>query len=343
MVTGTPPVTGTHRVEGHGSNAQEFSELSVLGEDFDHTPMVIPIRAHLDSVKRLLKGDVHIGRGSRQRDLPKSRYCNNYKVSEVGPDAAIAGFRDAFLQDKILYASLWTLSGTRLVCLCRANENCHGDVLIEEFRSSFPTAHDRTNQLGPPPDARILDYVARLREEPESDDGSGPDEGVPDKHAGHRGIGKPMQVGVGYVQRDLCDGQSLASPGRWAPASRVYPTTARWRCVADTFQRFTDFYGTQDLLVTLAIGNVDKCPFLPDEVANLKEELVGNAAAYGLLIWEGVLAIGLTFRLITVFFTCFSNWPETQKLVSVITRRASELVREQGCQGFSQQDPLDYL
>ena len=62
-----PPVTGTRRIEGLGSSAQENPELSVLGEDFDHTPMVIPIRAHLDSVKRLLKGDVYIGRGSRQR------------------------------------------------------------------------------------------------------------------------------------------------------------------------------------------------------------------------------------------------------------------------------------
>ena len=92
--------------------------------------------------------------------------------------------------------------------------------------------------FGPPPDARILDYVARLREEPESDDGSSPDEGVPDNRAGHREIGKPMQISVGYVQRDLCDGQSLASPGRWAPASRVYPSTAHWRCVADTFRGF---------------------------------------------------------------------------------------------------------
>ena len=114
--------------------------------------------------------------------------------------------------------------------------------------------------------------MANLREEPESDDGSSPDEGVPGKHAGHRGVGKPRQVGVGYVQRDLCDGQSLASPGRWAPASRVYPSTNHWRCISDTFQRFTDTYGTQDLLISLAMGKVDKCPFPPDAVASLGKE-----------------------------------------------------------------------
>ena len=61
--------------------------------------MVLPIRAHLDRGKRLLKGDLHIGRGSRQRSLAVSRYCNT-KVSEYGREAAIAGFRDTLLLDR---------------------------------------------------------------------------------------------------------------------------------------------------------------------------------------------------------------------------------------------------
>ena len=48
-------------------------ELSALGETFDSTPMVLPIRANLYRVKRLLNGDLYMGRGSRQRSLPKSR------------------------------------------------------------------------------------------------------------------------------------------------------------------------------------------------------------------------------------------------------------------------------
>ena len=48
------------------------------------------------------------------------------------------------------------------------------------------------------------------------------------KFAGHRGIGSPKMVGVGYVQRELCDGQSLESPGRWPPSSRVYPSSTAW-------------------------------------------------------------------------------------------------------------------
>ena len=243
--------------------------------------MVVPIRAHLDSVRRLLKGDVYIGRGSKQRALPKSRYCNNYKVTEYGRDAAIGAFRSKLLQDDGLYASLWTLSGTRLVCHCCANDRCHGDILLEEFRRSYPSAHDREGSHGPPPEANVLNCVARLREEPESDDGSSADEGVPSKFAGHRGIGIPMQVGIGYVQRDFCDGQSLASPGRWTQASRVYPSTDRWESISGVFQRFTEHFGAEELLVSLAVGNVESCPIPSADIVNLKNELIGVAAGCG--------------------------------------------------------------
>ena len=74
-------------------------------------------------------------------------------------------------------------------------------------------------------DPQVLSFMAKRREEPDSDEGSSPDEYAPGKSAGHRGCGDPMKVGVGYTQREYCDGQSLASPGRWPPGSRVYPSS----------------------------------------------------------------------------------------------------------------------
>ena len=103
----------------------------------------------------------------------------------------------------------------------QVTEDCHGDVLIEEFKQLYPNAHDRIQPRSSPPGPEILTFLARLREEPESDEGSSPDESVPTKFAGHRGVGSPMKVGVGYVEREFCDGQSLASPGRWPPGSRT--------------------------------------------------------------------------------------------------------------------------
>ena len=131
----TAPGTGFSG-DVHSTGTQDFSALC---QSFGQTPLVVSIRGHLDSVKRLLRGDVKIGRGSRQRSLPKSRYCNTFKVSQVGRSLAISSFREALRADPVLLNSLWTLSGTRLVCHCRATEDCHGDVLIEEFREVVPS------------------------------------------------------------------------------------------------------------------------------------------------------------------------------------------------------------
>ena len=146
-------------------------DTSALGEGFDATPMALPVRGHLDAVKRLLKGDLYIGRGTRQRSLGK--------VSEFGRDVAITKFREMLLQDESMFRSLWTLSGRRLICHCRPTERCHGDVLIEQFRVTYPNAYDRTAHGENPPEPRVLSFMAKLREEPDSDDGSSPDEDAP--------------------------------------------------------------------------------------------------------------------------------------------------------------------
>ena len=285
MPVDTTPGTG---ISGDAQSCKAVStgtqDVSALGESFDKTPLVVPVRGHLDSIKRLLRGDIYIGRGSRQRSLHKSRYCNTFKVSQVGRSVAISSFRQALLADPALHNSLWTLSGTRLVCHCRATEDCHGDVLIEEFKKLFPAAHDRNRPSGPPPGHEILSFLARLREEPESDEGSSPDEGVPEKHAGYRGNGPPMMVGVGYVQREFCDGQSLASPGRWPPGSRVYPSSTAWSAVRDCFWRFTTHYGTERLLVDLAMGKVEESPFPPVEIKQLKQAVIDAADRAGISI-----------------------------------------------------------
>ena len=72
--TGTPSGRSMLRTGLEDVAAVKGQQLSALGESFEVTPMVLPIRAHLDRVKRLLKGDLHIGRGSRQRSLAVSRY-----------------------------------------------------------------------------------------------------------------------------------------------------------------------------------------------------------------------------------------------------------------------------
>ena len=52
-----------------------------------------------------------------------------------------------------------------------------------------------------------------------------------------------MQVGIGKTSREVCDGQGLCSPGRWAPADRRYPTGSRWEPVAKLFMDFASMLG----------------------------------------------------------------------------------------------------
>ena len=83
--------------------------------------------------------------------------------------------------------------------------------------------YDRNAASQRAPTADELNLLARHRQEPPSDDGSSDDEGVPKKNSGWVGVGPPLQEGVGYTSGDHCDGQNLASPGRWPIENRRYP------------------------------------------------------------------------------------------------------------------------
>ena len=75
MDTGAGTGTGldTLRNELEHTLVTDGHDTSALDEGFEATPIVVPVRGHLDSIKRLVKGDRYIGRGSRQRSLGKSR------------------------------------------------------------------------------------------------------------------------------------------------------------------------------------------------------------------------------------------------------------------------------
>ena len=102
------------------------------------------------------------------RDIASTDSCNTF--FSTPPSYSL----ESLLQDQTLYRSLWTLSGRRLLCHCRLHEKCHGDVLIQEFSNSYPQAYDRTAKAGNPADSRVLNYMSRLREEPDSEEGSEP-------------------------------------------------------------------------------------------------------------------------------------------------------------------------
>ena len=224
------------------------------------TRIVLPIRGHLGSIKQLMHGDLYIGRDSRNQNTK---------------------FEHHLRTDQDLNEALWQLSGARLVCHCRPGESCHADVSRTVFSERIPDAYDRVSGSAKPPTAQVLNYMAKLREVPEQSDGSSADEGAPERGAGWVGHGPPIEVCVD-VSRELCDGQSLASPGRWSPEQRSYPQHEQWKAIVKLFEKFANTYGTEELLTSLALGKVAECPFPSDEVKNLKAEVVRCADGYDL-------------------------------------------------------------
>ena len=83
-----------------------------------------------------------------------------------------------------------------------------------------------------------------------------------------------MMIGSGYVTRELCDGQSLASPGRWPIHDRACPENVQWKRVSKLIMDFDRTHGTTELLMKLALVQVDKCPFDVNSVSELKQQVV---------------------------------------------------------------------
>ena len=208
--------------DGHGASSAVHSSRgaeaegvrSVAGTTFPDTPMILLVRGFLDDVRRLMVGDVYIGRGSRQRGLSCSTFGNLFRVAAHGREEAIRLFGEKLSRDRSMLDSLWTLSGARLVCHCRITQSCHAGTVIEAFRRQYPYVFDRSSHSSIPPNSQVLNFLAKLREEPPEDEGSSADEGAPPAGSGWRGVCSPMMIGVGYTSREFCDGQTLASPGR---------------------------------------------------------------------------------------------------------------------------------
>ena len=229
----------------------------------------------------LMVGDIYIGRGFGQRSLPKSWFCDIYKISQYGRTAAIEHYCKYLSENPGLRSATWTLTGCRLLCHCTRTQDCHADALIGEFKRQFPSSYDRIALGQPRPSARIMTFIAELRCEPESDEVSTADEGAPQRGAGFCGRGRPMQVGLGCTARDFCDGQSLASPGRWAPEDRNYPETKCWFGVVDLFRKFTETFTSAELLVRLSLGKVSRCRFSSSSISELKKAIVDQGRLNG--------------------------------------------------------------
>ena len=70
-------------------------------------------------------------------------------------------------------------------------------------RSQFPGASDWDDPQSQPPDSKTLNYLAVLRQESPSDEGSTADEDAPPAGSGWRGSGKPIMMGKVHLKRGV--------------------------------------------------------------------------------------------------------------------------------------------
>ena len=108
-----------------------------------------------------------------------------------------------------------------------------------------------------------MSRLAQLRLEPDSCEGSSPDEGAQKKGSGWTGRGRPLVVGSSYTVREICDGRSRPQED---------PV---WSEVAKRYMSCSEKVGTPELLASLALGKISSCPSPPEEIDALKQGVVG--------------------------------------------------------------------
>ena len=96
-------------------------------------------------------------------------------------------------------------------------------------RNSVSVVRQRIAHVGfDPSSAAVFKFFATFREEPDSEEGSSADEGVPRGGASRRGMRDSTTVGVGRTIFEIWDGQTLASPGRRGCHAFLGPFLAPW-------------------------------------------------------------------------------------------------------------------
>ena len=176
-----------------------------------------------------------------------------FKVSRYGRVAPIAWFRDTcrFRSCTTRCDTVWQTFGLSLSLHREVPRRC----IVDEFRNSYPSAYDRSAGGGAPQELGVLRFMARLREEPDSEDGSSPDEGVPGKFAGHRGVGDPVKVRGGLHAKRVA-GVSRALAARIPSIPLVSTLEVHLRLLSPT-------HGAprhREMLVSLAMGKINECP-----------------------------------------------------------------------------------
>ena len=102
----------------------------------------------------------------------------------------------------------------------------------------------------------------------------------------HRGLGGlvkalPCWWGTGHTMPRFCDGQSLASLGRWPISVKRCLNSSAWLSIDEKHLGYSDFYGSPELLMRFALGEVDSSLFEKSSMLRLKRAVIDEIDSEG--------------------------------------------------------------
>ena len=196
--------------------------------------------------------------------LARSKWANPFKISAELSRGEVLGRFERYIVDSGLVLQVGELAGKVLLCHCRADEPCHGDILVEHAERGG--RQEVGENAGLEEGAAADDGLpARLPPEPGAED----DSLVGCSGPGWRGMGPPRRTQVMGRPRAFHDGGGLCSPGRWPRERRVLPEGVGGSFFVELKTMLRDYWaeasGGKDELYTfalrLAAGQVVENPF----------------------------------------------------------------------------------
>ena len=179
-------------------------------------------------IRRPLKGDEYIGRGSSQRGLGRSPCATPIRSEFLAESWHYRGSHKKSARIRSFENTCTVSQGSASYATACPRRSATPTVLLLNTSCYTPRPYDREDTKDAVPSSAVLSRLTQLRLELDSDDGSTPDEGTPKRGSGWTGRGSPLLVGSSYTVREVCDGQSLAFPGRWAVDDRRYLEDPIW-------------------------------------------------------------------------------------------------------------------
>ena len=215
--------------------------LSSLDRKFASTPMIVPIRGHLDSINWLMRGDMHRA-GLQTAGSGMSLVCNEFKVPTHGRARSVSSCTE-HLKDYPQLLSLLGILSTQTPIVAKFGK--HGPFILRSKELWLGTT------VWP-------DYARNF-----------PATAVRRQRAGWQGGGPPICVGVGCTQRDFATNianvaVAMVRGGASLPRSHLAFCTAQ--------------HEPDEMF---ASGKVDRSPFPDGAILKLKYAMISGSLLNG--------------------------------------------------------------